>query len=58
MKALMHVGAAGGFADGMQIQAAQVRLKVVHGDEMSVAFAQPLGQAGPACFQLNQHQYF
>ena len=43
MKALMHVGAARGFADGVEVEAAQVALEVVDGDEVGVAFTEPLG---------------
>ena len=51
----MHVGTAGGFADGVKIQPAQLGFQIVNGFKMRARFAQPLGQtrARPG-FELNQ----
>ena len=45
VEALVDVGAAGGFADGVEVEAAQVALEGGDGLEMGGGFAQPGGQA-------------
>ena len=48
MKAFMHVGAARRFADGVQMQPAQLGLEIVDGVGMLARLAEPSGKRGAA----------
>src|SRR5689334_862774 len=54
-EALVHVRAARRFAHGMQAQPAQARLQIVYCGKISVACAQPNGEARSRILNLNQH---
>src|SRR5258708_22750656 len=58
MKAVVHVGEARGFANRVQVEAAQIGLQIVYCNEVCGALAEPLGQArlSRAALQLDEHQ--
>ena len=45
MEALVNVGAACGFADGVETPLPEFRFQLMNGLEVRAAFAQPFGQA-------------
>ena len=54
MEAFVDVGAAGGFADGVEVERAQSGFELVEGFEMGVGTARPFGEARARGVDLDQ----